>query len=147
MLSAIYQISHSIFVCITHGKNDREVYTSSPLYLQEGEYFSDGEFLAADGAFDGDGRLYCSYKNPGNDPTKKMFNLVWYEVQTTVENSYQRLCAWLLLLGNNKKKLPYSEHMLLLAIHASARFHNWTPKACLILLTSLPMCYSDNIFN
>jgi hypothetical protein len=80
MLPAMDHSGHYIFVGITHGKNDREVYTSSPLYLQEGDYFSDGEFLAADGAFDGDGSLYCSHKNPGNDPTKKLVNLVWCEV-------------------------------------------------------------------
>jgi hypothetical protein len=101
------------------------VYTSSPLYLHEGEYFSDGEFLAANNASNGDGRLYCSYKNPGNGPTKILFNLVWHEVQTTVENSYQRLCASFPLLENKKKKLLYSQHMLFLAIHASARLHNW----------------------
>jgi hypothetical protein len=38
-------------------------------FTQEGEYFFDGEFLAADGVFDGDGRLYCSYKSLGNYPT------------------------------------------------------------------------------
>jgi hypothetical protein len=27
---------------------------------------SDGEFIAADGAFDGDGRFHCHCKNPGN---------------------------------------------------------------------------------
>jgi hypothetical protein len=31
--------------------NDNEVFISSPLYLQEGEYFSIDEFIAADGAF------------------------------------------------------------------------------------------------
>jgi hypothetical protein len=30
------------------------VLNSSPLYLQEGDFFSDEEFLAADGAFEGD---------------------------------------------------------------------------------------------
>ncbi len=36
--------------------------TVSPLYLSEGDYFLDDEFVAADGAFEGDGRLKCSYK-------------------------------------------------------------------------------------
>jgi hypothetical protein len=26
-----------------------------------------GQFIAADGAFEGDGRFICSYKNPGHD--------------------------------------------------------------------------------
>ncbi len=41
-----------------------------------------------------------------------------------MENSYQRLVAWFPLLGKNKK-MPYSEHILFLAIHASAKLHNW----------------------
>ncbi len=79
MVSTMDHSGHYIFVRITHGKNDREVYTSSPIYLQEGEYFSDGEFLAADGAFDGDGRLNCSYKKPSNNPEKKC--LIWFGVR------------------------------------------------------------------
>ena len=67
--------------------------------------------MAADGAFEGDGRFLCSYKNPGN--------VVWREVRTGVENSYQRTGAWFPLLGNNKRKLPYSEDNLMLAIHAA----------------------------
>jgi hypothetical protein len=42
-----------------------------------------------------------------------------------VENKYQRVGAWFPLLGNNKKKLMYSEKMLLLAIHAAVRLHNY----------------------
>jgi hypothetical protein len=55
MLSAMDHSGHYIYLCLTLGKNDREVLTSSPLYLQEGDFFSDGEFLVADGAFEGDG--------------------------------------------------------------------------------------------
>jgi hypothetical protein len=40
--------------------------------LSEGDYFLDDEFVAADGAFEGDGCLQCSYKNPGNDEVKKL---------------------------------------------------------------------------
>ncbi len=52
-------IDHSvrfIFVSVSLGSNDREVYTTSPLYLEEGAFFSPGEFVAADGGFEGDGR-------------------------------------------------------------------------------------------
>jgi len=107
------------------GKNDREVFTGSSLYLQEGNYFSDGEFLASDGGFEGDGCMKCSYKDPGNDEVKKLFNTAWREVRTGVENSYQRTGAWFPLLGNNKRKLPYSEEVLMLAVHAAARLHNF----------------------
>ena len=55
MLSVMDHRGHYIYLHLTLGKNDREVLTSSPLYLQEGDFFSDGEFLVADGAFEGDG--------------------------------------------------------------------------------------------
>ena len=80
MLTVMDHSGCYIYVKVVLGKNDREVLISSPLYLQEGEYFSDGEFVAADGAFDGDGRFCFSYKNPGNDEIKKLFNLAWREV-------------------------------------------------------------------
>jgi len=81
--------------------------------------------VSTDGAFDGDGRFLCSYKNPGNDPVKIRYNLAFREVRQGVENSYQRVGAWFPLLGNNKKKLPYSEKVFFLAVHAAARLHNW----------------------
>ncbi len=67
--------------------NDREMLTSFPLYLQEGEYFSEGEFVAADGGFEGDGRFKSPHKVLGNDPTKIIFPLTWWEVCTGVENN------------------------------------------------------------
>jgi hypothetical protein len=42
-----------------------------------------------------------------------------------VENSYGRVGMWFPLLGNNKKKLPYSEKVLFLAVYAAAQLHNW----------------------
>jgi hypothetical protein len=65
------------------GGNDCEVFTGSSLYLQE------GEFLASDGGSECDGCMKCSYKDPGNDEVKKLFNTAWQEVRTGVENSYQ----------------------------------------------------------
>ncbi len=53
------------------------------------------------------------------------FNLAWHEVRTGLENSYQRVGLWFPVLGNNKQKLPYSEKVLFLAIHAATRLHNW----------------------
>jgi hypothetical protein len=73
------------------GKNDRESFSSSLLYLQEGDYFSEDEVAAFDGAFKGDGHLRCSCKNPGNEKVKKLFNLAFHEVRTGIENSYQVL--------------------------------------------------------
>ncbi len=61
---------HYILSRLCLGKNDREVITASPLYLQEDEFFSIDEFVAANGVFEGDGRLRCSFKNPGNNEVK-----------------------------------------------------------------------------
>ena len=114
-----------IYARLCLGANDREVYTSSPLYLQEGNYFSEDEFVAVDGGFEGDGHLRCSYKNPGQDEIKKLFNLTWQEVRMGVENSYARVGTWFPLLGNNKKKLNHSENILMLAVQAAVRLHNF----------------------
>jgi hypothetical protein len=82
-----------IFAHIYLGKNDREVFTGSLLYLQEGEFFLDDEFIVVDGAFKSDGHLCCSFKNPGNNEARKLWNLAFCEVRTGVENSYQRTGA------------------------------------------------------
>jgi hypothetical protein len=105
------------------GRNDREVLTSSSLYLLESDYFSDNEWVSSDSAFDGDGRCLCSYKNPGNDPVKICYNVVFQEVRQGVENSYQRISAWFPILGNNKK-LPFSEKVFFLAVSAAAILHS-----------------------
>jgi hypothetical protein len=81
--------------------------------------------VSSDGAFEGDGQLLCSYRNPGNDATRIRYNLAFREVRQGIENSYGRVGIWFPLLGNNNKKLPYSEKVLFLAIHAAARLHNW----------------------
>ena len=94
-----------IYARLCLGANDREVYTSSPLYLQEGNYFSEDEFVAVDGSFEGDGRLRCSYKNPGQDEIKKLFNLTWREVRSGVENSYARVGTWFPLSGQQQKEV------------------------------------------
>ncbi len=65
------------------------------------------------------------YKNPGQDEIKKLFNLTWREVRSGVENSYARVVTWFPLLGYNKKKLNYSENILMLAVQAAVRLHNF----------------------
>ncbi len=125
MLSVMDHTGHYIFLRVCLGKNDREVLTGSPLYLREQEFFSDKQWIASDGGFDGDGGFVCSYKNPGNDQDKIHYNLAFREVRMGVENSYGRVGMWFPLLGNNKKKLPYSKKVLFLAVFAAARLHNW----------------------
>jgi hypothetical protein len=58
--------------------------------------------VLSDGAFDGDGRFLCSYKNPGNDAVKIQYNLVLPEVRQGVKNRYQRVGVWFPILGNKK---------------------------------------------
>ena len=81
--------------------------------------------MAADGGFEGDGVLRSSYNNIGNDRNRQLFNLVFHEVRTFAENGYQRVGAWFPLLGNNKRKLPYTENIITMAIHAAVWLHNF----------------------
>ncbi len=84
LLSVMDHSGRYNFARLCLGKNDREVFTASPLYLQEDEFFSVDEFVASNGAFEGDGCLRCSFKNPGNDEVKKLWNLAFHDVRTGV---------------------------------------------------------------
>jgi hypothetical protein len=106
-LSVVDHSGRYMYCRVMLGNYDREVYTSSDLYLQEGSFFSGSQWGAVDGGFEGDGRFVCSYKNPGNDRNCIDFNNAFCEVRTLKENSYQRVGIWFPLLGNNKRKLPY----------------------------------------
>jgi hypothetical protein len=57
MLSVCDHTGRYTYVRVCLGRNDCEVFTSSPLYLQEGDFFSEDEFIASDGGFEGDGRF------------------------------------------------------------------------------------------
>jgi hypothetical protein len=121
----------------------------SPLYLSEGIYFSGNEFVATDGAFEGDGRFMCSYKNPGNDPNKIHFNNAFHEVRIEKEVSYQRVGDWFPLLGNNKRKLPNKENTLILSIQEAVRLHNFimnTENLSCSALESPEMMFADYFF-
>jgi hypothetical protein len=85
MLSVMTTQVSFAFVRLPLRSNDREKLTITPMYLQEGEYFTERDFVAADGGFEGDGRFKCSHKNSGKDPGKT-FNVTWQEVCTRVEN-------------------------------------------------------------
>ena len=69
------------------------MFTSLPLYLQHGYWFSDGEFIAADGGFEGDGPVRASFKNPGADANNnfttalsKMFDKISNALSTEFVN-------------------------------------------------------------
>ncbi len=106
-LSVIDHSGRFMYCRVTLGNNNREVYTSIDLYLQEGSFFSGSQWVAVDGGFEGDGRFLCSYKIPGNDQNHIDFNNAFHEVRTLKENNYQRVGIWFPILRNNKRKLPY----------------------------------------
>jgi hypothetical protein len=76
------------FLCVYLGKNVVEVFTGSPLYFYEGEFFSDNQWVSSDGTFEGDGQFICSYKN---NPEKIHYNLAFHKVRQGVENSCGRV--------------------------------------------------------
>jgi hypothetical protein len=77
LLSVMDHTDRFIYVWLCLGRNDRQVLTSSPLYLLEGDCFSDNEWVSSDAAFDGDGRFLCSYKNPGEMIQSKLIT-IWH---------------------------------------------------------------------
>jgi hypothetical protein len=112
-----------IYVWMCLGRNDRRCLLVAHFICWKLNFIDD-EWASSDSAFDGDGSLLCSYKNPGNHPVKIRFNLAFWEVSQGVENSYQRIGIWFPISGNNKK-LPYSEKVFFLAVQTAARLHNW----------------------
>jgi len=118
LLSVIDRQGRFIYARLCLPTNDREALTSSPLYLQQGEYFTDGEWIATDGGFQGDEPHRASFDDPRTE-SEQYFNVVFKEVRQTKEVSYERLITWFPILGNNKKRLPYSEKTLLLSVHAA----------------------------
>jgi hypothetical protein len=75
--NVIDHTSQFIYLQLCLGRNDREVFTCSPLYLFEGDYFSVNKWVFSYGAFDGDGRFLCPYKNPGNNSVRVFYNLAF----------------------------------------------------------------------
>jgi hypothetical protein len=114
-----------IYVDVGFGKNDRDYFTLTDLYVQEGAYFSEGEWLASDGGFVGDGPVRYSHNNPGNDSDKVLYNIAFREVRTTVETAFNRVAQWFPLLGQNKDYLHYNEELITVSIHAASRLHNY----------------------
>jgi hypothetical protein len=74
--------SLNIDVRVCLGCNDHDIFTSSPLYLNEGNCFCEDEFMSEDG------RFLFSHRNPGPPPDRVLFNLVFQEVCTEIENTY-----------------------------------------------------------
>lgn len=124
-LSVMDYTGRFIYVLVRLAKNDRDFFTSTPLYMQEGLWFDDGQYIASDGGFEGDGAVRYSYKDCGNDVDKITFNQAFREVRTGIETAFSRVCKWFPILGNNKRKWNYDDTTMQLAIHAASRLHNW----------------------
>ncbi len=93
--------------------------------MNERDYFCLNKWLAGDGGFEGDGPIRYSYKNPGDDDDKKLFNLVFRKVRAGIETAFPRVCRWFPILGNNKREWNYGDDVMQLSIHASSKLHNW----------------------
>ena len=113
-------------------RNDRDMFTSSDLYLSKGTYFSpmaNGgiggfEFMASDGGFRGNGPLLFSFDNL-DDAQKEIFNLAFKEVRVGVENAVGRVQKWFPILGLQKSYWNYDQELLELAVGAAMKLHNW----------------------
>jgi len=124
-LSIIDYTGRFIYVHVGLAKNDREMFTSLPLYWRRGQYFTGLQHLAADGGFDGDGPINCSFKDPGENVDRQTYNLAFREVRVGIENAFGRVCSWFPILGNDKKRMNYDDTHIVMAIHAASRLHNW----------------------
>ncbi len=105
-------------------RNDRQLFTSSPLYLNAGKYFTDDEQVAGDGIFVGNGPVMVSFEVLDTEP-KKDFNAAFTEVRREIENSIGRVQLWFPILGSKKKYWPYDEELLELSVGAATKLHNW----------------------
>ncbi|KAJ1425781.1 hypothetical protein B484DRAFT_397819 [Ochromonadaceae sp. CCMP2298] len=107
------------------GHNDREVWTECPHYLQEGDYFSVGEKVAADGSIKGDGPPRDSLDNLGADPAGQLYNVAFQEVWKYKENNYRRLKKWFPILGRRRRTFDRNKKIFMLTIHACFRLTKW----------------------
>lgn len=111
------------------GINDRDQFTSSVLYLRKNEFFEEGEFIAADGIYRGDGPVMTSYNavQLRNDPdgSRALFNLTFTEYRKGIENAFGRVQNWFPSLGNHVAKWSHDTRLLSVAFHAACRLHNW----------------------
>ena len=114
---------------VAHGAggrtSDREMFTTSPLYMDRVNYFTLAQWLGADGIFKGDGPVCCSYQFIANDAEKELFNAIYTEKRKPVENALGRTESWFPILGKYNKYFRGNKILLALTIHASVRLHNW----------------------
>lgn len=106
--------------------NDRSAWMSESLFLNCHEYFDPGQYVAADGAFDGCGPQCISFKDIEGLRQRELFQGAFTEARTaTIENNYGRVNKWFPILGIDKKYFNYNETMLIATVRASSNMHNW----------------------
>lgn len=93
--------------------------------MEPGKYFSFGERVAADGAFQGDGPQLVSFSNVGGAEDRALYNVAFKEVRMGIENAFGRVQMWFPLLGINLSYWKYDDELLTLAVSASIKLHNW----------------------
>ena len=93
--------------------NDRTVFVESDLYLSRGEYFSPGQWLAADGIFEGDGNCGVSYtaRQMHGDLDKRNFNLAFTEIRKYIDTAFGRVQSWFPLLRNKNAEWNYNDSL------------------------------------
>lgn len=105
--------------------SDLDMFQSSPLYLNAGQYFTEGEFIASDGIFMDVGNTVTSFRNIANDACRAAFNACFNSFRIGVENAFGRQQQWYPILGYRREYWTYARELLVLVIHATARLHNW----------------------
>ena len=106
-------------------RNDRDQWTMCDLYLNAGKYFSDGEWLACDGGFRGDGPQIYSFDDTLGLPDRQLYNLAFREIRVGVENAFGRVQMWFPIFGAQQRYWNYDLELLQLSVDAAMRLHNW----------------------
>lgn len=110
---------------IPGGRNDRDIWTSSVLYLNSGLYFSHGKWVAFDGAFRGDGPNIVSFNDIQGDEGRILFNLIFQEGRKFIENQYNRVALWFPILGNGQRRCSHCHSLFRYTVMVTYRLHNW----------------------
>ena len=124
------------FVAGIPGKfNDRAVWTSSPLYLNARDFFSDGEYLLADGGFEGHGaNLLYSYKMPRSE-LEIEFNSAFTDIRKNVECGIGDVKAWAHVLQGNMWNFDLT--LFGLVVHVSCLLHNYKLRTGIRCIVSM----------
>ena len=105
--------------------NDRTQFTNCDLYLNAGRYFSEGEWMASDGGFQGNGPAVYSFNDLRGDRSRQVYNLAFTEVRKGIENAFGRVQMWFPILGVQQREWNCDLELLELSVEAAMKLHNW----------------------